>query len=103
MLCLSVIGTVLSLIRHGDSNFTDPDCLQDVMTKSSFGIYILHYPILIITCYTLHYCTNFSAIWKYIIALVVELIMTFTINELVKRVPVLRYFVLDMKREIIKN
>ena len=47
--------------------------------------------------------TNFSAIWKYIIALVVELIMTFTINELVKRVPVLRYFVLDMKREIIKN
>lgn len=133
MLCLSVIGAVLYLIRYGGSNFTDSDCLQSIMTnlylwlvilaiigcgrkyfnwendftkymtRSSFGIYVLHYPVLIITCYILHYYTNFPAIWKYVIAIVVGLIMTFIVNELIKRIPVLRYFVLGMKRKKIKN
>lgn len=128
ILCLSVTGSVFYLIRYGGSNFTAPDCLQSVitnlylwvvilaiigcgrkyfnwetdftqyMTKSSYGIYILHYPILIIICYTLHYYTGFPAIWKYVIALVVELIMTLTVNEFIKRVPVLRYFVLGIKK-----
>lgn len=127
MLCLSVIAAVFYLIRYGGSNFSAPDCLQSVitnlylwvvilaiigcnrkyfnwetnftryMTKSSFGIYILHYPILIVICYILHYYTGFPAIWKYMIALVGESIITLTVNECIKRVPVLRYFVLGMR------
>lgn len=133
MLCLSVIGTVLYLIRYGGSNFTDSDCLQSIttnlylwivilaiigcgrkyfnwetdftrhMAKSSFGIYVLHYPVLIITGYALHYYSNFPAIWKYVITLVVEFIMTYIVYELIKRVPVVRYFVLGIKRKSIKN
>lgn len=127
MLCLSIIGTVFYLLRYGGSNFTAPDCLQSVitnlylwvvilaiigcgrkyfnretnftryMTKSSFGIYILHYPVLTITCYGLHYYTAFPAIWKYVTALIVELIVTLILNEFIKRVPVLRFFVLGIK------
>lgn len=130
MLCLSIIGAVLYLLRYGGSNFTASDCLQSIttnlylwvvilaiigcgrkyfnwetgftryMAKSSFGIYVLHYPVLIITCYTLHYYTNLPAIWKYIIALIVELIVTLAVNELIKRVPVLRYFVLGISRKM---
>lgn len=127
MLCASVIGAALYLARYGGGNFTAPDCLQSVitnlylwlvilavigcgrkyfnresgftryMTKSSFGIYILHYPVLITTCYTLHYHTNLSAIWNYAIALAVTLIITPAANELIKRAPVLRYLVLGIK------
>lgn len=131
MLCLSVIGAVFYLIRYGGSDFTASDCLQNVitnlylwgvilavigcgrkyfnretgftryMTKSSFGIYILHYPVLIITCYILHYYTSLPAIGKYGIALVTELLMTLLVNELIKRVPVLRFFVLGIKKKIL--
>lgn len=129
MLCLSIIGAVFYLVRYGGSNFTDSDCLQSgltnlylwivilaiigcgkkyfnqetaftrYMTKSSFGIYILHYPVLIVTCYVLHYYAKLPAIWNYVIALVVELVMTFAVYEVVKRAPVLRYFVLGIKKK----
>lgn len=127
--CLAVIGAVLYALRYGGSNFTSAECLQSLttnlylwieilaiigcgkkyfnrengftryMTKSSFGIYILHYPVLIIACYTLHYHFDLPAIWNYVIAFAVEVIMTFTVYEVIRRVPVLRYFVLGVKRK----
>ena len=129
MLCLSAIGAVFYLICYGGGNFTDADCLQSVitnvylwvvilaiigcgrkyfnwetkftryMTESSFGIYVLHYPVLIIICYILHYYTDFPAIWNYVAAMVVGLTATFITNELVRRVPVLRCLVLGMKKK----
>lgn len=127
-LCLAVIGAVLYALRFGGSNFTSSECLQSLitnlylwivilaiigcgkkyfnqengftryMTKSSFGIYVLHYPVLITACYTLHYHFDLPAIWNYVIALVVEVIMTFVVYEVIRRVPVLRYFVLGVKK-----
>lgn len=126
MLCLAVIGAVFYGLHYGGSDYTAPDCLQSVatnlylwivvlavigcgrkyfnremaftqyMTKASFGLYILHYPVLIVTCYMLHYHCNFSAIGNYLIALIVEIIMTFALYEVIKRIPVVRYFVLGM-------
>lgn len=126
---LSVIGAVLYALRYGGRDYTFPDYLQSVMTNlylwvvilaiigcgrkylnretaftrymagSSFGIYILHYPVLIITCYTLHYHFDLPAIWNYVIALLVEIVMTFAVYDVMKRVPVLRYFVLGIKRK----
>ena len=128
MLCCSVIAAVFYLTRYGGSNFTAPDCLQSVitnlylwvvilaiigcgrkyfnwetgftryMTKSSFGIYILHYPFLTATGYFLHYYADLSPMWNYAIALAVELILALTANELIRRVPILRYFVLGIKK-----
>lgn len=126
MLCLSVTGAVLYLIRYGGSDFTSSACLQSVLTslylwavvltvigcgrkycdretgftrymaKSSFGLYVLHYPVLVTSCYTLHSYTDFPAIWKYVLALVMEFTVTPAVYELVKRVPVLRCLILGM-------
>lgn len=127
MLCLAVIGAVLYTLYYWGCNYTSPECLQSVitnlylwivilavigcfkkyfnhetaftryMTKSSFGIYILHYPVLIVTCYILHYYFNFPAVLNYVIALLVEFVMTFAMYEGMKRIPILRYFVLGIK------
>ncbi len=126
LLCLAIFGSVLYEHRYGGGNFTSPACLQSFMTnlylwivilailgcgrkyfnrrtaftiymtKSSFGIYILHYPVLIVTCYILHNYFALPAICNYGIALIVEIIVTFAVYEGVKRVPVLRYFVLGI-------
>ena len=69
------------------------------MTKSSFGFYILHYPVLTVVCYLLHYCFDFPAIYNYVIAFVAELLITLALYEVLKRIPVLRYIILGMKKE----
>lgn len=127
MLGLAIIGAVLYPLYYRGSDYTSPECLQSVMTnlylwvvvlaivgcsrkyfnretaftrymtKASFGIYILHYPILIVTCCILHFHCDFPAIWNYIIALVVEIMATFAVYEAVKRIPVLRYLVLGQR------
>lgn len=129
MLCLAVIGAVLYAYYYFGCNYTSDECLKSVMTnlylwivilaimgcskkyfnqetafsrymtKSSFGIYILHYPTLTVTCYTLQYHFHLPAIWNYIIALVVEMVMTFVIYEVIKRIPIVRYLVLGIKNK----
>lgn len=126
LLCLAVIGAFLYAHRYGGSNFTTPACLQSFMTnlylwivilavlgcgrkyfnretaftrylaKASFGIYVLHYPVLIVTCYILDNYFPLPAICNYIIAFIVEITATFALYEGIRRVPVLRYFVLGM-------
>ncbi len=129
MLCLAITGAVFYTLYYFGSDYTSPACLQSVitnlylwivvlavigfskkywnhetaftryMTKSGFGIYILHYPVLTVTCYLLHYHFHFPAICNYMIALVTELIVTFALYEAVKRIPLIRYFVLGMKAD----
>ncbi len=72
--------------------------LTRYLARNSFGFYIVHYPVLIVTCYFLQYHTGLSAGWKYLLALLAELAGTFLFNELIKRLPVIRYLVLGQKR-----
>lgn len=128
MTALAAAGAVGYAVYYGGSNFTEDRCLQSFltnlylwvvilavlgcgkrywnretafshyMTRASFGVYILHYPVLIVTCYVL--CTYFAfpAIWNYSLALIVELIVTFAMYEIVKRIPVIRWLVLGVRR-----
>jgi len=127
MLCLAAAGAVSFTLHYFGSDYTSPACLQSVltnlylwivvlavlgcgkrywdhataftryMTRSSFGIYILHYPVLIVTCYLLRYHFNFPAVCNYAIALAVEFAVTFGLYEAVRRIPVLRYLILGVK------
>ena len=127
-LCCSIIAAILYALRYGRTNFTSPDCLQSALTnfylwcvvltvigcgkkywnqegpfakymaKSSFGLYVLHYPVLIVICYILCYHFELAAIWNYIIAFVVELAVSLTAYEIMRRVPILRYLVLGISR-----
>lgn len=130
MLCLAAAGTVLYGLYYGGSNYASSACLQSIMTnlylwivvlavmgtckkyfnyetaftrymtKSSFGIYILHYPVLIVTCYILHFHFDFPAICNYMIALVIDFLMTFILYEMIRRIPFVRFIVLGIKRKI---
>ena len=129
MLCLAVIGAICYTVYYFGSDYTASKCLKSIITnlylwivvlailgcakrycggetafsrymaKSSFGFYILHYPVLTVVCYLLHYCFDFPAIYNYVIAFVAELLITFALYEVLKRIPVLRYIILGMKKE----
>lgn len=129
MACAAAVGAVAYAIDYGAQNFTEAACLQSVftnvylwivvlavlgcgkrffdretalsrcMTRASFGLYILHYPILLTVSYMLHTRLSLPAICNYAIALVLEFVLTFAAFEIVRRIPVIRFLVLGMRKE----
>lgn len=126
MLILSIILSISYVIYYFGTDYTSPQCLQSIftniylwvmvlailgcgkvwlnrtssffsyVTKSSFGMYIIHYPILMVICYLLYYHFNLSIMLNYIVALFVEIIFTVVLLELFKRIPVIRFLVLGI-------
>lgn len=114
-------------VRWLGKNYTDPVCLQSPLTNlyawtavlailglgrrygnrenrftrylraSSFGVYVLHYPVLLGTAYILHTRFAFAPAWNYLITLVVGLPATFGLYEAIRRVPVICYLVLGQR------
>lgn len=129
LLCLSALLSMVYTRRFGGSDYTLPSCLQSIlcsvylwsvvltvfgcgkryfncetrftryMTKSSFGIYILHYPVLMSVCYSLYRYFNFPAICNYLIAIVFELLLTFILYEIIKRIPIICVLVLGSTKK----
>lgn len=129
MLCAAIAGAAVYAFRYGTGDYTSPSCLQNIVTnlylwlavlaiigcgkhywnretaftrymaKSSFGLYILHYPILIVTCYLLYFHFDLPVICNYMIALAAELILTPALYEAIKRIPIIRYLVLGIKQK----
>ncbi len=122
---LAVVFGILHGVKFAGTNFTRDECLKHIitnmylwfmvltvlgfgkryfnkpmgyMTKSSFGIYVLHYPVLLTLCYILTTYFDMCAILNYAIALVLEFVFTFGLYEVIKRIPVIRFLVLGIER-----
>ena len=90
---------VLAVLGCGKAWLNRETRISDYMTKISFGIYILHYPVVLAACWVLYTYCGLPPILNYILALAAELILTPVLYELFKRIPVLRYFVLGIKKK----
>lgn len=93
---------VLALLGCGKAWFNYTSNLCAYMTKSSFGLYVVHYPVVMLTCYIIYYYCSLPIALNYVVALLVELIFTVIIFELFKRTPVIRYLVLGIRGEKVK-
>ncbi len=67
------------------------------LAKNSFGIYVLHYPVLLSVCCLLHYHTGLPAVWKYALALPAGMAGTLLVNAAIRQVKLLRFAVLGSK------
>lgn len=128
MFIIAVIVGIVYTIHYWGQDYTSAECLQSLFTnfyawiailailgcgkrwlnittrfttymiKASFGLYILHYPILLASCYYLyHYCPLPDAV-IYLLALVCEFIMTPICYEVIRRIPIIRYLVLGYSK-----
>lgn len=114
-------------VRYAGSNYMESECLQSLLTnlylwiavlaiiggakrqcgresaltryltRNSYGIYILHYPVLISTCYLLHYHTALPAAANYLLAAVTVFTVTPVLNAVIRRIPVIRFAVLGQR------
>lgn len=127
LLCPAVLCAVLYAVCYHGTDFTSPACLQSIITnlylwlavlaiigcskryldketpftrymaKSSFGVYILHYPVLLTAGYLLCTYCQLPAICNYLFVLLAEIIITPALYELIKRIPIVRWLVLGIK------
>lgn len=127
LLLLAAVSGAVYTVRWLEKDFTAQACLRSLLTnfyawtatlavlgcgrryvnwetafarymcRTSFGVYVLHYPVLLTICYGLHTCRCFPPAGNYLLALAAGLPATFALYELICRVPVIRYFVLGRR------
>ncbi len=90
---------VLAILGCGKAWFNKTSRFATYMTKSSFGIYIVHYLVVLSACYFLKLYTALPVFAIYLIAIFLVLIIAPALYELLKRIPILRYLILGIKIE----
>ena len=88
---------VLAILGCGKAWCGKTSRFADYMTRASFGLYIVHYPIVLAVCYLLITYCRLPAFVMYLLALLLELTLTPLLYELFRRIPVVRYLVLGIK------
>lgn len=90
---------VLTILGCGRAWFNCKTKFTDYMTNASFGIYIIHYPIVVWVCYLLYTQLRLPMLLTYILAIVLELVLTPLVYELFKKIPVIRFLVLGVRKK----
>ena len=90
-------AAVLAVLGCGKAWLDKTSKFAAYMTKSSFGIYIVHYLVVLSACYSLKVYTSLPVFAVYLIAIFSVLVLSPALYELLKRIPVLRYLILGIK------
>ncbi len=128
LIALGVVGAVAYALYYYGQNFTADACLKSRVTalylwvvvlailggfrrfadretpltrylsRASYGLYILHYPLLLAVCYGLQTYGSLPAGWNYLLALLAECLLTPVLYEGIRRVPILRFWVLGIRK-----
>lgn len=127
MLILAIVGAVAYTRYYFGQNFAEDSCLKSIwtnlylwmvilailgcfkawadktnkfatyMTKASFGIYIVHYLVVLLSCYFLKNYTTLPVVIVYMLASIITPVLSVILYEVLRRIPVLRYLVLGIK------
>ncbi len=84
----------LAILGCGKAWFNSNNRFTQYMNRRSFGIYVLHYPVLIAAAYLVVTYSNFPKILNYAILLLIEIIFVPLFYEIVSRIPVTRFLLL---------
>lgn len=68
------------------------------MKKSAFGLYVLHYPVMLALARAATEAGNLEAIFRYAVVFICGTGLTFVLAEIIKRIPIIRFFVLGIKK-----
>ncbi len=79
--------------------FNKSNKLTQFMIKRSFGFYVLHYLALSSAAYVLHTYTQLPPVTMYLITGIAAFAGGFLLNEIISRIPIIRWCVLGIKKE----
>lgn len=91
-------AAILAILGCGKAWGNKTSAFASYMTKSNFGIYVVHYLVVQLACYLVYRYSNFPKAMNYFLALAIEIPCTVLLYELLRRIPVIRYLVLGIKK-----
>ena len=126
--CAIVAGTVLIVITFGQDNtsatymssplnclygwlmclammawfkakFNRTGAFAGYMTRNSYGLYIVHYLVIASLGYMMKIYTSLAPWMMYVILFIAVMTLSPLLNEIIKRIPLVRWCVLGMKKK----
>ena len=91
LMCLAMMGWF-------KTSFDRTGAFASYMTRSSYGIYIVHYLVIATIGYFLKTNTQMSSLCIYILLTIAVYILSPLLYELLKRIPFIRWCVLGEKK-----
>ena len=89
----------LAMMAWFKTRFNRTGNFAGYMTRNSFGVYIFHYLVIASLGYMMKVHTNITPWVQYIILFVAVMTIPFVLNEMIKRIPFVRWCVLGIKKE----
>lgn len=89
---------ILAILGCGKAWFNGTNHFTEYMNKRSFGVYVLHYPVLIMSAYLLTTYIQLPMLLYYIILLIIEIVAVPLLYEIISRIPVLRFLLLGISK-----
>ena len=89
----------LAMMAWFKARFDRTGAFAAYMTRNSFGVYILHYLVIGALGYMMKQYTSLAPWMMYVILTIAVMTVPFGLNEIIKRIPVLRWCVLGMRKK----
>ena len=89
----------LAMMAWFKARFDRTGAFAPYMTRSSIGVYILHYLVIAALGYMMKVHTNIVPWLQYVILFVAVMTIPFLLNEVIRRIPFVRWCVLGMKKK----
>lgn len=87
LMCLAMMGWF-------EARFDRTGRFAGYMTRSSFGIYVVHYLVVVGFGYMMKYYTSLPPVAIYLILAAAVFVLSPLLNEIIKRIPIVRWCVL---------
>lgn len=91
--------TVLAMLTLFKRYFDKKTKLLSFLSRRSFGLYVFHYTFIAAAAYLMHIYGNVPALLQYLICAVSAFVGSYLLEEIVSRIPVLRFLVLGIKKK----
>ena len=101
--CLYSWLMCLAMMAWFKARFNHTGAFAGYMTRNSFGIYVVHYLVIAALGYMMKVHTNITPWMQYVILFVAIMTIPFLLNEIIKRIPFIRWCVLGIKKDKTKG
>ena len=88
----------LAMMSWFKARFNRTGVFASYMTRNSFGLYIVHYLVIASLGYMMKMYTHLAPWMMYVILFVAVMTIPFLLNEILKRIPFIRWCVLEIKK-----
>lgn len=92
-------AAVLAILGNARHYLHQERAVSRFFTQRSYALYVVHYPVLLLTAILLTERTTLPAVLTYLLTLLIGFGATLGLSEIIRRIPGIRWLVLGIRKE----